>query len=363
MKRTGLALGAIALLTIGIAFIVLGLGDDGAKPEPTRDPVEPGEFDVGFTLGSTMRTLADSSTRNLEYHVWYPAESAAVDLPHSLQANLPLRSRVGATPAKGPHPLIIFSHGAGGTPEGHLFLITHLASHGFVVAAPLHRDCDLGCSPSGELLRGPELAVLRPDDVKATLDALLEASGSSDLLLENLVDPDRIGVAGFSFGGYSALREMEGDPRIQAAVLLAPNTVLPSTSLDPAKVSKPLMFLQGEWDANIPISLTSTFYESIPASAPEHWFVVVHRAGHFFATNECLPGRGGVPPCSQSLPQHQAATVIKRWATPFLLAYVAQDENYLSLTEPINALPDATIIKSVDGGDSGVLPTPQALPP
>jgi dienelactone hydrolase len=364
MKRAGLALGAIALLAIGVAFGMLALDGDGDKREPTPDPVGPGQFDVGFTLGSSMRMLADGSTRAVEYHVWYPAEPADPDLPHSLLANFPLQARVAATPAKGPHPLIVFSHGAGGAPLGHLFLITHLASHGFVVAAPLHSDCALGCSPNGDLLRGAELAVLRPDDVKATLDSLLEASGGSDHLLGNLIDPGRIGLAGFSFGGYSILREMEDDPRIRAALLLAPNTVLTvNLFVDPAKVSKPLMFLQGEWDADIPISRTAMFYERIPASAPEHWFVVVHRSGHFFATNECFPGRGGVPPCSQSLPQHQAAVVIKRWATPFLLAYVAQDERYAGLTEPLPALPDATIIKSAGGESSGVLPTPQPLPP
>jgi predicted dienelactone hydrolase len=363
MKLTVLALGGLGLLSAAAAFVVFATSPNREKPEPMLDPVGPGQLEVGFTLGSTTRTLANGSTRNLEYHVWYPADPAGPDLAHSLLANFPLRTRVGAEPAKGPHPLIVFSHGAGGAPEGHLFLITHLASHGFVVAAPQHRDCSLGCGPTGELLRGQELAMLRPDDVKATLDALLEASDGSVRLLENMIDPERIGLAGFSFGGYSVLRAMEGDPRIRAAVLLAPNTVLPSTPLDPARVSAPLMFLQGEWDANIPISLTSTFYENIPASAPEHWFVVVHQAGHFFATNECLPGRGGIPPCSQSLPQHQAATVIKRWATPFLLAYVGQDDRYAGLIEPVAALPDATIIKSVDGGHSGVLPTPQALPP
>jgi hypothetical protein len=123
------------------------------------------------------------------------------------------------------------------------------------------------------------------------------------------------------------------------------------------------MFLQGEWDADIPISRTTMFYERIPASAPEHWFVVIHRAGHSFAFNECFPGRRGAPPCPQSLPQPQAAAVIKRWATPLLLAYVAKDERYLSLTEPIPALPDATIVRSVDGEGSGTLPTPQPLPP
>jgi hypothetical protein len=123
------------------------------------------------------------------------------------------------------------------------------------------------------------------------------------------------------------------------------------------------LFLQGEWDADIPISRTAVFYEGIPASAPERWFVVVHRSGHSFAFNECFPGRGGILPCSQSLPQHQAAAVIKRWATPFLLAYVSQEERYFGLTEPEFALPDATIIKAAGGESSGALPTPQPLPP
>jgi hypothetical protein len=114
VKSVGVALGAIALLSIGIAFTVLALSGDGEEPEPISDPVGPGQFDVGFTLGSTTRTLEDGSTRNLEFHVWYPAEPAGPELPHSLLANFPLQARVGVAAAKGPHPLIVSSHGAGG---------------------------------------------------------------------------------------------------------------------------------------------------------------------------------------------------------------------------------------------------------
>ena len=41
-------------------------------------------------------------------------------------------------PLPGPHPLIVFSHGNSGFRRQSTFLTTHLASRGFVVAAPDH---------------------------------------------------------------------------------------------------------------------------------------------------------------------------------------------------------------------------------
>jgi dienelactone hydrolase len=240
--------------------------------------------------------------------------------------------------------------------------LTHFASHGFVVAAPKHRDCEFGCDASGNLLEGRELAVLRPDDIRSVIDDVLRISTSrSEPALT--VDPRRIGLAGFSFGGYTVLKEIETDPRALAALLLAPATVLPVGSLDASKVARPLMFMQGEWDSNILIARTWTFFQSIPLAAPERWFIDVHSSGHFFATNFCLPGRGGVPSCESVLPQAQAATIIKRWATPFLLVYVAQDVRYLSLLAPSpEANPKATVIDSRNGSSPIHLPTAIPLP-
>ena len=109
--------------------------------------------------------------------------------------------RVAATPglpiAAGPHPLVLISHGHGGSALGHHDLATALADAGFIVAAIEHAG-DNHRDQSGF---GTERVLLgRAWQVSALLDLLL-----ADPQLGAHIDADRIGVAGFSAGGYTSL--------------------------------------------------------------------------------------------------------------------------------------------------------------
>jgi predicted dienelactone hydrolase len=116
---------------------------------------------------------------------------------------------VAATPEApaipGAKPLVILSHGNGGSDLGHHDLATYLASHGFVVAT-LNHPGDYFRDTSGvghiEVLAG------RPVQVKATISTLL-----ADPRWRALIDPGRIGVAGFSAGGYTSLMVAGARPR------------------------------------------------------------------------------------------------------------------------------------------------------
>jgi predicted dienelactone hydrolase len=73
----------------------------------------------------------------------------------------------------------------------------YLASHGFVVATLQHPgDNFRDAGGDGH----PEVMIGRPIQVKATISMLL-----ADPHWKRLIDPDRIGVAGFSNGGYTSL--------------------------------------------------------------------------------------------------------------------------------------------------------------
>ncbi|HKZ11427.1 MAG TPA: hypothetical protein VJL61_12085 [Rhodanobacteraceae bacterium] len=102
-----------------------------------------------------------------------------------------------ALPMPGAKPLVMISHGHGGSDLGHHDLAIYLASHGFVVATLQHPfDNYLDDSGDGQ----PKVMIGRPIQVKATISMLL-----GDPRWEKLIDPNRIGVAGFSNGGYTSL--------------------------------------------------------------------------------------------------------------------------------------------------------------
>ena len=115
---------------------------------------------------------------------------------------------VAATPglpvAAGRHPLVLISHGHGGSALGHHDLATTLAGAGFIVASIEHAG-DSHRDASGF---GTERVLLgRAWQVSALLDMLL-----ADPQLGAHIDPARVGVAGFSAGGYTSLLLLGAKP-------------------------------------------------------------------------------------------------------------------------------------------------------
>ena len=110
----------------------------------------------------------------------------------------------------------MFAHGYGVTPSTYAALLSRIAQAGYVVVAPTYPIL------SGEPA-GPSDTVgwddLWPDTWFVTTKVLdLSASGSGTL--GNLIDPQRIAVAGHSDGGYVAFGDgyqpFRLDPRVRA---------------------------------------------------------------------------------------------------------------------------------------------------
>lgn len=160
----------VALPAINYAQTVTGVG---FAPIEIQDPVN----------GDTMPG-----------YVFYPsAKTGAITWRGSYE----LHATADAPPIPGAKPLVMISHGHGGSDLGHHDLAVYLASHGFVVATLQHpKDNYIDDSGDGH----PEVMIGRPVQVKATISMLLD-----DPHWKTLIDPERIGVAGFSNGGYTSL--------------------------------------------------------------------------------------------------------------------------------------------------------------
>ncbi|MET4329486.1 putative dienelactone hydrolase [Bradyrhizobium sp. i1.15.2] len=104
-------------------------------------------------------------------------------------------------------PLIVISHGRRGWFGGHHDTAAALADAGFVVAA-LNHPGDTWRDAS----RTDSLSVLveRPADIKRLIDYMLESWPDA-----SRIDARHIGLYGFSFGGYTGLAVIGGNPELR----------------------------------------------------------------------------------------------------------------------------------------------------
>ena len=142
---------------------------------------------------------------------------------------------------KGPFPVIVFSHGLGGSRDGYEYLGRHWASHGYVCVHLQHLGSDSAVwrdskDPAADLKKAVtnlSNALARPLDVRFALDQL-EQMNKDDETFKGRLDLDRVGMAGHSFGAWTTLaaigevfitplgREISlADPRIKAAIAMS----------------------------------------------------------------------------------------------------------------------------------------------
>lgn len=176
----------------------------------------------------------------------------------------------------GPFPLIVFSHGMGGSSGAFASLSEFLAGHGYVVVHPTHSDSvSLGTRAeqrerARSLLADPRGAVGRVDlpdrvaDVKFLLDSIDEIEGLLDS--PGLIDRERLGMAGHSagamttqalgglefFAGRSSLGRGLAEPRFDAlAVISGQGTNRRSITEDSWRsVDRPWLVITGSADVS-----------------------------------------------------------------------------------------------------------------
>lgn len=185
---------------------------------------------------------------------------------------------------EGQYPLVIISHGNGGSHLLYRTISTHLAKNGYIVAMVEHYGNNRN---NNELEYTTENLINRPRHISLTINEML-----SENRFYKSIASDKIAVIGHSMGGYTALalaggvpRTKEGlkvdvssDDRIKAIVLLAPGTGWFMNSLD--KVTIPILMLTAQHDPVTPAWNAEIVLKGVPDQS-QVIFREVENAGHF----------------------------------------------------------------------------------
>lgn len=169
----------------------------GCAEPPTRNaPV--GRLHRAFVDGERPAWQGDGA-RPLSATVWYPASAGSTETDWSIGVFEFGRGAVDADIAPGPRrPLVLLSHGTGGSAAQMSWLAESLVASGFIVAAVSHHG-----NTAAEDTPAPQGFVSpweRARDLSVLIDRLL-----ADPTIGPRIAADRIGAAGFSLGGYTVM--------------------------------------------------------------------------------------------------------------------------------------------------------------
>jgi len=278
---------------------------------------------------------------------------------HDAKRDKGLHIRIFYPNEPGPYPVIVFSHGAGGSQSCCEALTRHWATYGYVTLQPTHDDSTLQRRNAGEedinflkavrdALKKPSLWQSRPQDISFVLDSWPVLKKRIPALAGKL-DAEHIGVGGHSMGAFTAdaiagaLVDLPNHPatnfadrRAKAVLLLSPQGPgefgLTDHSWD--HVTLPLLSMTGSLDLGAnnqgPEWKKIPFERSQPGAK---YHVFIDGANHmsFISAKTSLPGRAAQ---GDSILGYTNAASLAFWD-----AYLKADsgaKNYLQS----NALPD-----------------------
>lgn len=294
-----------------------------------------------------LRTLFYTDDMRLNWHgtgprpllvdVWYPAAPTAHEAPVLVgEPEAPLfRAGHAARGANLPDddlifPLIMISHGTGGAAVQLGWLASALAAQGYIVAGVNHHG-NTAVEPYTP--QGFARVWERPQDLTLMLDRLLD-----DPIFGSRIDLRRVGAAGFSIGGYTALalaggvldlhalqaayrasgrplaslappefpdaetvvalltrladedsshRQSYCDGRVRAAFVIAPAFGEAFTAAGLAPIIIPVKIVAGAADTNTPPSLNAVRYTSLIKQAD--LVILDGQVGHYTFLAESTP--------------------------------------------------------------------------
>ena len=241
------------------------------------------------------------------------APPAIVDLTvHDATRNrdLPIRVYLPSNPA--PAPVVLFSHGLGGSREGSAFLGRHWAGRGYVAVFLQHPGSDESLwknKPVPDAMAAMSRAVsvqnflLRVQDVPVVLDQLAIWNTETNHPLAGRMNLKKVGMSGHSFGANTT-QAVSGqifpqggqrytDSRIAAAIAFSPSSPkLGGAEKAFGAVPIPWMLMTGTKDTSplgtMDVASRLAVYDHLQG-APKYE-VVLNNAEHSVFTDRALPG-------------------------------------------------------------------------
>lgn len=260
------------------------------------DPAKPGRFAVGV---ATVDAVDTSRARTLPTEIWYPARDAGRDaalLPRAF-------------------PLVLVAHGFCGARTNYDYVAAHLASHGFLVAAPDFVGVTRTACDAGQVTADVATMAL---DLSYVCRTLHDVTGPLAKWAQH-VRGMPTGLVGHSLGGRAAVEAVRIDPAFTATVGLAPAAAA-ADAAGLADLAPRRAWLVAGGTADTLVSFdgwTQPFFAGLPAPA----YLVRIADGTHGGFSDADPGRDPAALAAQQ-------TLVTRYATAFFVRHLARKKKH-----------------------------------
>lgn len=224
--------------------------------------------------------------------------------------DLPVRVYLPADAA--PQPVVLFSHGLGGSRNGCAYLGSHWASRGYVVVFTQHPGSDSSVwrgkasrdrMPAMQAAANGQNFLLRVQDIHRVLDQLERWNSDKASPLAGRLDLKRVGMSGHSFGAVTTQavsgqvfpvgNAMARDSRITAALMFSPSSPRQGDVGHAfGSVGIPWMLMTGTKDVSViggaDVESRLKVFPSLPPG--NKYELVLFEAEHSAFTDRALPG-------------------------------------------------------------------------
>ena len=275
-RRVPLAVVALAAVAL-VAVAACASDDDGdssadatttsAEKSESPESSEGAVAEIGtFEVGRDTTTLVDDSrptkahggqaelpSRTMPLEVWYPKAAAG---------------KKGTAGEKGAtFPLIVFSHGSTRRAVHYEKTLEAWASAGYVVVGPdfpLSKEGTPGGTDYGGIAE-------QAGDVSFVIDQVLASATDPGRPWAALVDPDRIGLGGQSFGAITtvavAINPCSADDRVDVITEFAGAWAdLGSPGPVPAESAPPALLVHGDADPTVSYATGQALFDMYPGT-------------------------------------------------------------------------------------------------